>query len=209
MSIFGLSIIELGAIGEIIQGLATVLVFVSVLVAAIQLHITTKSVSVAINQLRTSATTDLFHRFNEPIMRTHRRKVYHLCKRLINEGEDFSQLENEKDVLEHIECVCNSLDWAGFLVKRGLLNRDDAIDLYGDSLIRSWVILKPWIEFTRTRRRGSSGWLWENFEWIQCEAIQDHRFTSWKKEGVPIYTPTAIVFIDYLTSKYKNEDKIS
>ena len=200
MAIFGFPISEWGALGDFIQGIATFLVFISVVVAVIQLRITTKSVSIAINQLRTSATTDLFHRFNETKMRTHRRNVYMLCKKLTSTDEDFSNIENEEGILEDLECVCNSLDWAGFLVRRGLLNKEDAIDLYGDSLIRSWVILRHWVNYTRTRRRGSSGWLWENFEWLQGEAVKEHRFKSWKIDGVPIYLPDEIVYIDYENS---------
>ncbi|HEY59621.1 MAG TPA: hypothetical protein G4N92_02875 [Anaerolineae bacterium] len=185
---------DLSALGEFVQGLATILVFIAAMVA--------------VKQLRISATTDLFHRFNNPTARTHRRQVYHLCKRLVglvDDKKDISKLEKEKGVLEHLECVCNSLDWAGLLVRRKLLNKKDAIDLYGDSLIRSWVALRHWIKITRERRRISRKLLWNNFQWLQGEAAKDDRFKDWVRDGVPIYTPTAIITIDYETSKVKYE----
>ncbi len=154
----------------------------------------------AVKRLRVTAITDLFHRFNDPDERTHRRKVYCLCKRLVNQSMDFSKLEKEDDNLSHIECVCNSLDWAGFLVKRNLLNKKDAIDLYGDSLIRSWVILRPWISVTREKRRSDRISLWSNFQWLQGEVAKIPRFVDWINAGVPIYTPDEIVTIDYETS---------
>lgn len=190
-----MTIFEFGALGEVIQGLATILVLITALVA--------------VNQLRITATTDLYHRFNDPIVRNHRRQIYHLCKHLTEERENLSKWEKEKETLEHLESVCNSLDWAGLLVRRGLLNKRDAIDLYGDSLIRSWVILSPWIAYTRDRRRSSREWLWNHFEWLQGEASKDPRFRTWVKEGVPVYTPTCIITIDYKTSRVKSEDPIA
>ena len=190
-----MSIAEFGALGEVLQGLATILVLITA--------------TVAVRQMRISATTDLFHRFNDPKARNHRRQVYHLCKRLTEDRENLYTLEKEAVIFEHLESVCNSLDWAGLLVRRGLLNKKDAIDLYGDSLIRSWVILSPWIDYTRKRRRSSPSWLWYNFEWLQGEAVKDVRFRSWEHEGVPVYTPSAIIIIDYKTSRVKIEDKIA
>ncbi len=186
---------DLGLIGQIIQGIASVVILLTAFVA--------------VRQLRISATTDLFHRFNDPQARSHRRNVYHMCKNLAEERNNISKWEKDNSILEHLESVSNSLDWAGLLVKRGLLNKQDAIDLYGDSLIRSWVILRPWIEYTRDRRRSSRAWLWNHFEWLQSEAARDSRFRSWIHEGVPIYTPTAIITIDYLTSRVKSEDPIA
>ncbi len=189
-----LTLSDLGTLGEFVQGLATVLVFVTVLIA--------------VRQLRITATTDLFHRFNDPKARHHRRQIYHMCKKLVEERENISNWEKDENVLEHLEAVANSLDWAGLLVKRGLLNKKDAIDLYGDSLIRSWVILCPWIEYTRGRRRSSPEWLWSHFEWLHKEAAKDARFKTWIREGVPIYTPEAIITIDYNTHRVNNEDPL-
>ncbi|HCS40362.1 MAG TPA: hypothetical protein DIW44_12360 [Anaerolineaceae bacterium] len=190
-----MTIAELGVIGQLIQGLASIIVLITAFVA--------------VRQLRISATTDLFHRFNDPVARGHRRYVYHNCKSLVIDSGIVSKFEKDKDILEHLEAVSNSLDWAGLLVKRGLLNKKDAIDLYGDSLIRAWVILRPWIGYTRGRRRSSPSWLWNHFEWLQSEAAKDSRFHSWIHDGVPIYTPDAIITIDYLTSRVISEDPIA
>jgi hypothetical protein len=185
---------DLGNWGEVIQGIAALFVIYTAWIA--------------VTQLRITATTGLFHQFNDPIERDHRRQIYHLCKRLTQESDNLSTWEQDKGILEHLEAVCNSLDWAGLLVRRRLLNKKDAIDLYGDSLIRSWVILSPWIKYTRDRRRSSHQWLWNHFEWLQSEAAKDHRFHSWIKDGVPIYTPSAIITIDYKTSHIKSEDPL-
>jgi hypothetical protein len=182
------------ALAEVVQALATI----GVLVTA----------WVAVRQLRVSATTDLFHRFNDPTARDHRRWVYHRCRELLD-ADTVASWEKDDQKLEHLEAVCNSLDWAGLLARRGLLNSQDAIDLYGDSLIRSWVVLRRWIEYTRDRRRSSREWLWNNFENLHNRAAQDPRFRSWIREGVPIYTPSAIVTIDYSTSTVRGVDPIA
>jgi hypothetical protein len=153
---------------------------------------------VAITQLRIGATTDLFHRFNDPEARTQRRWVYHHCRDLTS-PDKLSEWARSPGDLAYLEAVCNSLDWAGLLVRKGLLKKEDAIDLYGDSLVRSWVILCRWICHTRDMR-SSPKWLWQHFEWLAQQAVQDSRFESWRSDGVPIYTPSEIITLDFASS---------
>jgi hypothetical protein len=113
-----------------------------------------------------------------------------------------SQWARSSDDLTCLEAVCNSLDWAGLLVQKGLLKKQDAIDLYGDSLVRSWVVLCPWIHHTRDVR-SSPKWLWQHFEWLAKAAADDDRFQSWMSDGVPIYTPTEIITFNFSNSQVK------
>ena len=155
--------------------------------------------TVTIRQLRTSATTDLYHRFNNPVAREQRRWVYRNCRRLID-SEKLSEWAQRSDDLNNLEGVCNSLDWAGLLVRKKLLNKEDAVDLYGDSLIRCWVVLHPWIDHTR-KRRNSPVWLWKNFELLVKEAAKDSRFEYWIRDGVQVYDSTEKIRLDYKTSE--------
>ena len=166
-----------------------------------QLRIALTQLRVGLTQLRTSATTDLFHRFNQQAARDQRRWVYQNARGLID-NERLPTWANNAEHLRPLEDVCNSLDWAGLLVRKGLLNKQDAIDLYGDSLIRSWVALQRWITYTR-QRRSSPEWLWSHFEWLAREAAKEDRFSIWISEGVPVYTPHETYFFDFETSEVK------
>ena len=192
-----MSIQDWGSIGEVLQAIAAVGVLIVGLWAAL----------VAVRQLRISATTDLFHRFNDTTARDQRRWVYHNC-RALTEPDKLPTWAKDKAALANLEAVCNSLDWAGLLVRKGLLTRRDAIDLYGDSLVRSWTSLRPWIHHTRDRR-SSPRWLWNHFEWLALEAANDERFTSWMSDGVPVYTPEAILTFEFRNSKVKSVDPIA
>ncbi|MBL8098917.1 MAG: hypothetical protein JNK81_07025 [Anaerolineales bacterium] len=161
----------------------------------------------ALTQLRVSAKTDLFHRFNDHDVRKHRRWVYEHCRQLTDVTK-LSVWAKDMESLRQLEAVCNSLDWAGLLVKNGLLRKSDAIDLYGDSLIRSWVALRPWVHHTRDRRN-SPKWLWSNFEELAEEASKDKRFESWMSDGVSIYTPSEIVTFNFKDSTIKSIDPIA
>jgi hypothetical protein len=161
---------------------------------------------VAVRQLRISATTDLFHRFNEPKVRDQRRWVYQNARELTN-PDNLPSWANDPEALANLEAVCNTLDWAGLLVKKGLLTKKDAIDLYGDSLIRAWVALHQWIHHTRDRR-SSPKWLWNHFEELALEAAKDERFHSWLSDGVPIYTQTAIITFGFEKSEVKSVDPL-
>lgn len=185
------------AIAQILQALTGVGVFGIGLWAAL----------VAVRQLRVQATTDLFHRFNDPNVRDQRRWVYHHCREL-TDPDNLPNWANDPPALANLEAVCNTLDWAGLLVKKGLLTKKDAIDLYGDSLVRSWVALRQWIHHTRDRR-SSPKWLWNHFEELALEAAHDERFHSWLSDGVPIYTAKAIITFEFDTSKVKSVDPIA
>lgn len=171
------------------------------------LAVGTWAARVTLRQLRVSATTDLFHRFNDPEARKQRRWVYHNCRQLVD-PQRLAMCEREEDALSSLEAACNSLDWAGLLVRKKLLNKTDAIELYGDSLIRTWVILRRWVYHTRSKR-SSPSWLWSHFQQLASDAAKDNRFESWITEGVPIYTPTEIITLDFVSSAIIGIDPIT
>lgn len=187
---------DIATFAQIIQGITGLGVFIIGLWAA----------RVAVRQLRISATTDLFHRFNEPKVRDQRRWVYQHSRELTN-PDNLPTWANDPEALANLEAVCNTLDWAGLLVKKGLLAKKDAIDLYGDSLIRAWVALRQWIHHTRDRR-SSPKWLWNHFEELALEAAKDKRFHSWMSDGVPVYTQTAIITFGFEKSEVKSVDPL-
>ncbi len=153
----------------------------------------------ASNQLRISGTSDLFERFNRPDFRDMRRWVYSNTRQLIN-AESVSKWAKNDEHLKILETVCNSLELTAYLVKSNLVNKNDAIELYGDSIIRSWIILQKWVVHRR-KTNGAEKFLWPNFKWLADEAISSSFFDAWRKEGVLVYTETELLTINYKTSE--------
>lgn len=192
-----MSLSDLAAWAEIVQGITNLLlVFIAVSAGL-----------VAMRQLRIAATTDLFNRLSLPEAREQRRWVYHHCEELSDAGKA-SEWEKKPEVLDRLESVCTSFDWVGLSVQKGFLKEKDVIDLYGDSIIRLWVALRPWITHYRTTT-GSSDWLWENFKRLADEAIKEDQFKSWLSDGVPFFTPTKIVRLRFDTSSITSIRQIS
>jgi hypothetical protein len=180
---------------ELLQAISNILLIIIAIWAGI----------VAVRQLRISATTDLYNKLSSSEARDNRRWIYHNCEE-ITDVERLNEWEKNPTDLDRLETLCTSLDWVGLSVRKGFLKKTDVIDLYGDSLIRLWVGLKPWILYYR-RLTGSPEWLWKDFEWLAGEAIKQDRFSSWLKEGVPFFTPTTMVRFEFKDSSVKGIDR--
>ena len=148
---------------------------------------------------RFRGTADLFDRFNAPEARADRRWVYHSCKKLLNK-EKLYLLQLDSEHLDHLENACNYLDWVSLNIKNGLINEDDAISIYGDSFVRCWVILRPWIKFTQSERSQIDS-LWKNIEPFSNKVMNSESYKSWKENGIIIYTPYEKISVDYKTSE--------
>ena len=122
--------------------------------------------------------------------------------------EAVAQWAKDLEDLNLLEGVCDSLNSTAYLVRKGLVNMDDAIELYGRSVIRCWVVLRPWVEHTRLRRE-SDEFLWTHFEWLADQAVACERFRRWRKNGVAIYTASETVMFDYDTSQIRRADPIA
>jgi hypothetical protein len=176
------------------------------IIAVIAAKIALNQLGTINNQMRIKGTTDLFDRFNDPKARSDRRWIYHHCLRLMD-NEQVSTLGNNIEDLEILENVCNLLDKTALFVRHGLIYQNDAIEIYGDSIIRCWIILCPWVRHMRLERRQES-WLWENIEWLANQVIEHEKFDDWKKNGATIYTQDMEFVINYYTGEYISKKKI-
>jgi hypothetical protein len=195
---------EWGTLAEIFQALVSLGILVITTWAA---RVALKRLRTSVAQTRISGTTDLFDRFNHSSALDTRRWVYHNCRKLVD-PDQVSQWAKDLEDLNLLESICNSLDLAAYLVHKGLVDIDDAIELYGHSVIRCWVVLRPWVEHTRLRRESDES-LWRHFEWLADQAIACERFLHWRKNGVAIYTASETVTFDYDTSQIRRADPIA
>lgn len=82
--------------------------------------------------------------------------------------------------------LCNSYEWVGSLVRRGLIEEDPYMDIYADRVIAAWEITRDAIAIVR-RRNGPS--TLENFEYLYVRAL---RYAEQHPAGVyPADTPRA------------------
>ena len=177
--------------------LATTALGIAVLMIAIW------SARIAAGQLREVATTKLFNIFSDEKSREKRRWVYNNWENLIDETLVETWITKKVD-FDRLETVCLSLEWAGLLAERGLLHKKDAIALYGDSLIRTWTILKPWLLHMRKERQHDDQ-MWAHFQSLAEEALNDSRYKDWKEKGIPIYKGNDVIRLDFNTSKPVND----
>jgi hypothetical protein len=155
-------------------------------------------------QTRYKGTSDLFDRFNSKEQRDNRRFVYHNCEKYLKIDKDnFSEPFPKRKKLDRIENICNYFDWVSLNVKNHLMSESDAVNIYGDSFVRCWVILRPWIEYKR-EKYGQHNTLWKNFEQFSDRVIETESYQQWKKEGVIIFIGEERKFIDYETSQEIN-----
>jgi len=187
------------AVSQIMQAISSMGLFIIAVWAA---KVAIRQLSTSDSQARIKGTTDLFDRFNDQKARDARRWVYHNCLKL-RDSEQVSTLENDPVELELLENICNSLDLIALFVRNELIHQNDAIEIYGDSIIRCWVSLRPWIEYVRVERR-QEGFLWKNIEWLADEVISYESFDDWRNNGVTIYTPDKRIILDYHSSDIKS-----
>jgi hypothetical protein len=82
----------------------------------------------------------------------------------------------EKQILltsEHwsaAERVCHTYDSVGILVKQKMLPIEFIADSWGDSLRRTWEILKPFVE--KKREEKNSLEYWDDYEFLATEALK-------------------------------------
>jgi len=82
--------------------------------------------------------------------------------------------------------LCNSYEWVGSLVRRGLIEEDPYMDIYAGRVIAAWEITRDAIAITR--RHGGPSVL-ENFEYLYVRAL---RYDAQHPVGVyPADTPRA------------------
>jgi hypothetical protein len=65
--------------------------------------------------------------------------------------------------------LCNSYEWVGSLVRRGLIEEEPYMDIYADRVIAAWEITRDAIAIVR--RRGGPSPL-ENFEYLYVRASE-------------------------------------
>jgi hypothetical protein len=63
--------------------------------------------------------------------------------------------------------LCNSYEWVGSLVRRGLIEEDPIMDIYADRIIAAWELISPAIAIAR---RGRDASVLENFEYLYMSA---------------------------------------
>lgn len=68
----------------------------------------------------------------------------------------------------HAERVCQTYDSVGIMVKNGMIPVEYIADSWGDSLRRTWAILRPLVEDYRRKR--NSGEYWDDYEYLAREA---------------------------------------
>ncbi|MBT5336499.1 MAG: hypothetical protein HOL47_07660 [Chloroflexi bacterium] len=154
-----------------------------------------KHLKIIEDQERVNGINNIFEKFNAVSERDSRRWVYHNCENLmilIIEEDPEEPLKN----LNLIENLCNSLDLTSSFILKDLIHKEDAIEIYGDSIIRCWVVLGNWIMKQR-EKRGQKRSLWMNIERLANEIIEHDNYSDWKKEGVKIYTLTDTITFEY------------
>lgn len=65
--------------------------------------------------------------------------------------------------------LCNSYEWVGSLVRRGLIDEESYMDIYADRVVAAWEITRDAVAITR--RRGDASVL-ENFEYLYMRASE-------------------------------------
>jgi len=82
--------------------------------------------------------------------------------------------------------LCNSYEWVGSLVRRGLIEEEPYLDIYADRVMAAWEITRDAIAIVR-RRAGPSSL--ENFEYLYVRASE---YVARHPDGVyPAHVPRA------------------
>lgn len=84
--------------------------------------------------------------------------------------------------------LCNSYEWVGSLVRRGLIDEDAVMDIYADRIIVSWELARDAIAIVRRSRDAS---VLENFEYLYVRATQ--YVTKYPNGLYPADTPRAVL----------------
>ncbi len=155
-----------------------------------------KHLKIIEDQERVKGINNLFEKFNATSERDSRRWVYHNCKNIINLSID-PDPKIALDNLNLMENLCNSLDLTASFIMKNLIHKEDAIEIYGDSIIRCWVVLGNWI-IEQQKKRGQKESLWINIGKLANEIIEHKNYKSWKKNGVKIYTLTETITFKYI-----------
>jgi hypothetical protein len=81
--------------------------------------------------------------------------------------EKLIQTEQDRKAAER---VCHTYDAVGQMVRHGMLPIEYIIDSWGDSLRRTWTILKPLVSEYRSEREAPE--TWDDYEYLAIEAFR-------------------------------------
>jgi uncharacterized protein DUF4760 len=137
-----------------------VVIAASAVAALVQLrHMRGSNQIVALTEIRETLESAEFEAAMKYIHRELPRRLQDpdVRKRLLEQG-------SSTDEFIPIRVVCNFFESFGAFVKRGIIDRDIACDLYGPPVLVNWEILAPFIFNKRTASNNPS--LFENFEYL-------------------------------------------